>query len=281
MPPATIAGCSEAALIGAGLVVLAAGAFAGRRGKWTLRAEPAFPAWPGSGADVLFFLLAAILGVLVAGIGIQAALPAAAVRVPTGQFLVGAVGFDGGLLGGIAIFNFAFLRLKPDGPRPAHSPLLTGALWFLAALPPTMLVMFGWSSLLQRFGIPIEDQAVADMFLNLPNLGWKLAFGLFACVLAPVAEEFVFRAGIFRYLRGRMARGPAVALSALIFAAVHLVPDVHEGAAAFLPLACFAAALALAYEDTGRIGTPIVAHALFNLNTLLYLSSGLGALKSG
>lgn len=31
----------------------------------------------------------------------------------------------------------------------------------------------------------------------------------------------------------------------------------------------------LAYERTGHIGTPIVAHALFNLNTVLLILSGI------
>jgi membrane protease YdiL (CAAX protease family) len=31
----------------------------------------------------------------------------------------------------------------------------------------------------------------------------------------------------------------------------------------------------LAYEHTGNIGTPIVAHALFNLNTVILIFSGL------
>ena len=32
----------------------------------------------------------------------------------------------------------------------------------------------------------------------------------------------------------------------------------------------------LSYERTGKIGTPIVAHALFNLNTVLLILSGVG-----
>ena len=45
-------------------------------------------------------------------------------------------------------------------------------------------------------------------------------------------------------------------------------------AVAFVPLAVFGVLLALAYEQSGRLVVPVVAHALFNLHTLALVLSG-------
>jgi membrane protease YdiL (CAAX protease family) len=49
----------------------------------------------------------------------------------------------------------------------------------------------------------------------------------------------------------------------------------HGNWAGFLPLALLGAGLALAYEATGDIRVTVVAHGLFNLNTILVVLSGL------
>ena len=47
------------------------------------------------------------------------------------------------------------------------------------------------------------------------------------------------------------------------------------GLSSLPPLVLLAVIFSLAYERTGRIGTPIVAHALFNLNSVLVILSGI------
>jgi hypothetical protein len=49
------------------------------------------------------------------------------------------------------------------------------------------------------------------------------------------------------------------------------------GLPSFLPLIALAAVFCLAYERTGMIGTVIVAHALFNLNSMLQFVTGIGS----
>ena len=46
------------------------------------------------------------------------------------------------------------------------------------------------------------------------------------------------------------------------------------GLPSLLPLVALAVVFCLAYERTGMIGTTIVAHALFNLNTMLLVAMG-------
>ncbi|MFO0748702.1 MAG: type II CAAX endopeptidase family protein [Myxococcota bacterium] len=82
---------------------------------------------------------------------------------------------------------------------------------------------------------------------------------LAAVVISPVMEEILFRGFLFRNLRDTMGRGPAVLVSGLIFAVIHLEP------ALIVPLAAMGAALALLYEWSGSLLVPIMAHALWNM----------------
>jgi hypothetical protein len=89
-----------------------------------------------------------------------------------------------------------------------------------------------------------------------------------AILVAPISEELLFRAGIFRYVRTRLPRWLALLLPALLFALLHL--DVGS----FVPLVTLAVIFSLAYERTGNIGTTMVAHALFNLNAAVLVLAG-------
>lgn len=102
-----------------------------------------------------------------------------------------------------------------------------------------------------------------------------LAFSIpIAGILAPAAEELVFRGFFFRALRewlgkGRGPRGAfwgAALLSGLGFAAVHGDPVV-------LPvIVAFGVVLAWVYERSGSIVAPMAAHMLHNTTTLLALA---------
>ena len=94
---------------------------------------------------------------------------------------------------------------------------------------------------------------------------------LLAVGIAPLVEELLFRAGLFRWLRTRTSRPASLLLPALIFASL------HGSLAALAPLLVLAVILSLAYERSGHVLTPITAHALFNLNTLLIILAGFPA----
>ena len=84
-----------------------------------------------------------------------------------------------------------------------------------------------------------------------------------AAIIAPITEELIFRAGIFRYARTRLPRWAALLLPACLFAAL------HNHLASFAPLVVLGIVFSLAYERTGRIATAMVAHALFNSYSVL------------
>jgi membrane protease YdiL (CAAX protease family) len=49
----------------------------------------------------------------------------------------------------------------------------------------------------------------------------------------------------------------------------------HGNLVAFGPLFALGLVFAIAYERTGRIAVPIIAHGLFNLNTVVLLLAGI------
>jgi membrane protease YdiL (CAAX protease family) len=102
------------------------------------------------------------------------------------------------------------------------------------------------------------------------SMSWsgRLALGAAAVLLAPVAEEALFRGILYPAIK--QYGYPRLALwgTSLLFAAVHM------NVVTFVPLAALALVLTMVYERTDNLLAPITAHVLFNaLNfaTLLVL----------
>jgi membrane protease YdiL (CAAX protease family) len=94
---------------------------------------------------------------------------------------------------------------------------------------------------------------------------------MFAVVLAPVAEEFIFRGMLYPFVKQLGYPRLAWLGVSFVFALVHL------NGAIFLPLFVLALALTWLYEKTDNLLAPITAHALFNaanLTLLLTQNSG-------
>jgi membrane protease YdiL (CAAX protease family) len=89
-------------------------------------------------------------------------------------------------------------------------------------------------------------------------------------VVAPLGEELLFRAGLFRISRRYLPRWAALLLSALAFASLHL-STVH-----FVPLTVLGVVFGIAYERSGSLLVPVIAHGLFNLNSILLILAGVG-----
>ena len=189
--------------------------------------------------------------------------------------IINGAGAQLGMLAGAALFR---LRVEHRAfvPRQlAPEVLRDGFLTFLISLPVIVVTGSLWEQLLKLLGLPVHKQDLVSLFANAGS-PWLLAGMISLAVLvAPVAEELVFRAGLFRLLRGRVPRGVALFLPATVFAALHVNWPTLQGLVSFAPLLALAVVLSLAYERTGRIGTVIFAHACFNLNTILVIFSGL------
>ncbi len=84
-----------------------------------------------------------------------------------------------------------------------------------------------------------------------------------AVVLAPLFEELFFRGLLYPALRRRVGSAVAVLLNGVIFGALHFQPLF------MLSLMLVGAVLAYLYERTGSLVAPMIAHALYNLCTIL------------
>lgn len=159
----------------------------------------------------------------------------------------------------------------PSPRLPLGQLLGTAVIGLIASLPVLTVISLGWTALLKKLGLPDAPQDLVEIFSKTNSPLVITGMLLVACVLAPINEELIFRAGIFRFCRQRFGRGAAFAVSGIFFGAL------HGNWAGFLPLALLGGALALVYEKTGDIRVSITMHALFNLNTVLVILSGLPA----
>ncbi|MBW8864549.1 MAG: CPBP family intramembrane metalloprotease [Verrucomicrobia bacterium] len=186
-----------------------------------------------------------------------------------GSVLVATLCFHGAAIVAVIIF----LKLHDIGWREALGlqndnwklQLLLAVTVLAAAFP----VMFGLKIVsviaLHNIGWSVDDQRAVEMFSSVKS-GWlRVYLGFFAVVIAPVAEEFIFR-GIL-YSTAKKLGWPTfgwVGVS-LLFAIVHF------NAPIFLPLLVLALALTWLYEKTEGLFAPIMAHGLFNAVNLLLL----------
>ena len=197
----------------------------------------------------------------------------AAFKLPGGfgAVLVATLSFQGAawVLIGIFLWQHELGWHEAFGLRDPHLARSLGrALLLVAVLLP---VLWGLQSAgvwaLTRLGWPPDDEAAVQLFENAHTLGGQLYLGLFAVVLAPVAEEFVFRGMLFPFVRQlgfpRLAWLGVSALFALI----------HFDAAIFIPLFVLALGLTWLYVKTGNLLAAITAHAVFNAVNLVLLAA--------
>lgn len=163
------------------------------------------------------------------------------------------------------IFNFSF-NLK----NWVHDSLQLAVFYFLAAIPALFAIAVGWNHLLTELAArgladAPTQQSVVEMITQADGL-WKM--GGMACaaiILAPISEELLFRGCVYRFLKGKLKHIQANAITAFLFALLHM----HT--AAFLPLFLLGMLLCRCYEKTGNIYVCIILHALFNLNTFVII----------
>jgi uncharacterized protein len=252
------------------LILLLSGLFL----LWRIRLSPAarqgtttamLPRWdvPLSGFLLLAWLVCA--GGFTASLGARVIID----RRPMGSdemIALGTVAGQVGILGGIAVFRRFFDHSKSEPIASKwNSVASSGVATFLLAMPVVFVTSLLWQALLDAVGLPAEKQDLIRMFLEVESPLLLVAMVFLACVGAPVTEELVFRAGIFRYARSRLPRWGALLLPSCLFAAL------HGNLASFAPLVALGILFSLAYERTGRIGTSMIAHALFNLNSLVLI----------
>jgi uncharacterized protein len=241
------------------------------------RRPPALERWNATVVDFLTFLLFLLGGTfLAAAIGSLMA-KSFSLRGDTLTVFTGSAA-QLGMLGGVWLFWSRPERGRPAAPSGGPGVFMSGAATFLVSLPLLLISAKLSEMAVKALGLPTERQSLIAMFANADSPLLLAIMIALAVIVAPLTEELVFRAGLFRFLRSRIPRWLALVVSALLFASLHVNwwSATLEGLTSFVPLAVLAVMFSLGYEQTGKIGTAIVAHALFNLNTILLIFSGVG-----
>jgi hypothetical protein len=186
----------------------------------------------------------------------------------------------GSILAGTLCFQGAtwplilfFLRQHQVGWREAfgfRGPKLTRALltaigFIMVVLPVVLLLKYTSIYALEKFGFPSDDQAAVKLLTDAKSVWTTVYLGVFAVVLAPVAEEFIFRGMLFPFVKQLGFPKLAWIGVSFLFALIHL------NAPTLLPLFVFALALTWLYDKTDNLLAPITAHALFNASNLVFL----------
>jgi membrane protease YdiL (CAAX protease family) len=219
---------------------------------------PGRPAWApwtavaafvaGLGGALVGGLIIGLLGAL-AGASLAHPPPAVNILSTVAQdiaFILAAI-FFARLSGSVAPWQF--------GLRPTRLGRAIG----LIALGYVAFIGFSaaWVSAL---GIHAKDELPKELGVDTSHVALA-ATAVLVCVIAPVAEEFIFRGYIFPALRNWKGLWPAVVMDGIIFGAI------HAGSAPvgyLVPLALFGSVLCLVYVKTGSLYPCMVLHALNN-----------------
>jgi membrane protease YdiL (CAAX protease family) len=190
-----------------------------------------------------------------------------------GQVLAG-LAFQLGVLAGCAAFRYlrpprpTFDYFDPAPEAAQRLPFAAGLTTFLIMLPLLGGTAFVWQGLLRLGGFAVEPQSLVGVFAESESPAFSSLLIFFAIVVAPVTEELVFRRGLFRFARQHLPRWAALLVPALIFAAL------HQNLASFAPLVVLGVVFSLAYERTGNIAVTMIAHGIFNLNSVFLIYAG-------
>lgn len=180
--------------------------------------------------------------------------------------------------GAACVLVYRFLREHAIGWADAFGlrvdwkrALVFGAIGAIAFLGAGLLLQSASVRIMERFHLEPKEQRVVEVLRTTGTLSSRVVLGVAAILLAPLAEELLFRGILYPAIK--QAGHPRAALwgTSLAFAAIHL------NLATFLPLLTLALVLTWLYETTGNLLAPIAAHSLFNsMNfVLLYVLESL------
>ncbi|OHE73030.1 MAG: hypothetical protein A2Y14_00240 [Verrucomicrobia bacterium GWF2_51_19] len=228
--------------------------------------------WHAKWADFGLFVSGLVLSILAGDIAMHALFRLVPVSLDWKMFLMGLSGQMGLALFWVVIFGlYRGFFGKVNGSSLLRSAAWSGCFDFFVGLIPIWGTTFVWVFALtyfsKLFGVTLDlaPQMIIDFFANNQNPGMIILILAFAVIVAPVTEELTFRAGFYRFLKGRLGYRAAAVVSSVLFATM------HANLLSFLPLVLIGLLLTRTYERTGNLLANICFHALFNLNTLLIL----------
>ena len=176
-----------------------------------------------------------------------------------------------------AFYFFAQSRLDPVGPERNAALRKVGfgrtAVVTLVAIVVALAGSMALGAVLELLGAPATEQEgileIVAAWRDGSDRSSMIILGVSAVVLAPLAEECLFRGLLFARLRRCCGRPLAFAVSAVGFAAIHANP------AGLLIYAWLGVVFAFAMERTGRVGSAVVVH--MGNNAFAFAALWLGA----
>lgn len=143
--------------------------------------------------------------------------------------------------------------------------------WIAVGIGLALIIAFsyGYTAILNHFGITIKDSANQQQITNLIKNQPAISF-FFIVLLAPIIEEFTYRVGLFSFFRKRN-RWLAYIIAVILFSFMHFIPSFFEAPqlmaneALNIPLYIVPSLiLAISYEYAGLSSSTYI-HILNNL----------------
>jgi membrane protease YdiL (CAAX protease family) len=223
---------------------------------------------------VLFFLAAQMLCFLLGGITITALQKAHVSGFKDlegfGPVLIATLSFQGVTWILMMIFFWMQNIRMRDGlgltmKKLAWAPVLAVAA-LIIVLPVAWALQSASISLMEKLHWKPQTEEAVSLLTGANSRPEQIYLGFFAIVLAPVAEEFIFRGVLFTFLKQRGFPKSAWLGVSLLFALV------HGDVAIVVPLFTLALVLTFLYETTGSLLASFFTHALFNAANLIVLT---------
>lgn len=232
-------------------------------------------AWPLSALDFSIFFCIMLLWSLTSGIAViklNATITGNSDPPDTDIIVAAGLVMQLGML--YIFLKFRFYHRSPNegsiSPRilSISQSLLLGLFYFLASLPVVYAVSVAWNTVIEllrargfELDLPVQDAVLLIQETDNPLTFFGMIF--LAVVIAPIVEENVFRAGVYRFFKGKTSMLLALLISGLIFGIIH-------GNLLSLPgLVAVGICLGIAYELSGSLRVAIFFHAFFNLNSIV------------
>jgi membrane protease YdiL (CAAX protease family) len=186
---------------------------------------------------------------------------------------MGATGIviEGGALGWIWFFlSEARVTWKEafglDTPRRARA-MAWGAAVTILFLPVAWGMQWSLACLIELATHHEAEKQELVKVLQTSGFHWgeQVFVGVLAVLLAPVAEEMLFRGILYPTIKQSGFPRAAWWVTSLLFAGAHF------NLLTFLPLTFFSMLLIYLYEKTGSLWTSMTAHSVFNLTNFAFL----------
>ncbi len=155
------------------------------------------------------------------------------------------------------------LGLEPKHPAQVITwAVVAYVIMFIASIALSQLGVEQW--LTERLGEKQNQKLVDELMVSQENQK-RLIMILGACVIAPFAEEIIFRGYLYPVAKKYSEPIIAAIFSGIFFGAI------HGEVWAVIPLSIFGILLALLYEASGSIWSCILCHGIFNIINVFFM----------